>query len=145
MKPATYLSIVFVAVLFFMVQVSPAFGSGVSPGTGGTQPAGVVNPASGFNLTNPINVGSICGLMKKALDFILAIGSPVAALFLIYAGFQFVVARGKPEALKKARTNLVNVVLGIAIFMAAWLLGQVIANTLKSISPTNISSINSCS
>ena len=105
----------------------------------------VPNPAGGFNIPNPLNVNSICGLIKQILAFILAIGMPIAAFFLVYAGFLFVTARGNPGALTTAKKNLLNVVLGIAIFSAAWLLGQVIANTLKSLSPQNVSSVSSCS
>ncbi len=84
-------------------------------------------------LQNPLNVTSICGLLQAILSAILTIGTPVAVLFLIYAGFKFVTARGNSEALVKARENLLYVCIGIALFIGAWVLGQIIANTLNQL------------
>lgn len=120
-------------------------GSPAPTNTGSPASNITVNPANGFQLVNPLNVSTICGLMKVILNFILAVGSPVAALFLVWAGFLFIIQRGNPTGLAKARKNLVNVLLGIAIFFAAWLLGQIIANTIKNISPSNAASAGACS
>ncbi len=157
MKRALYLSTFFAALLFFTVQLTPIFaqtgavndpvtGAVNNPTTGAVNNpvSGAVNPSSGFQIQNPLNVDSICGLIKKVLAFILAIGMPVAALFLAYAGFLFISARGNAGKLKDARLNLINVFLGLFIFIGAWLLGQVIANTLKAISPSNAQSVSSC-
>ncbi len=139
MRHFAYVNIFLLALVLGASQVLPVF----AQQTPASQ-QGIVNPSSGFQIQNPLNVDSICGLIKKILAFILAIGMPVAALFLAYAGFMFIYARGKPEKLKEARLNLINVFLGIFIFMGAWILGQVIANTLKSISPTNAASVSAC-
>lgn len=82
---------------------------------------------------NPLTQNSICGALKLFLTALLTLGIPVAVLFLVYAGFRFVWARGNPKALAAARTNLVYVILGLGIFIGAWLLGQIIANTLNSL------------
>ena len=84
-------------------------------------------------LQNPLNVKSICGLLQVVLSALLTIGTPVAVLFLLFAGFKFVTARGNPEALVKARDNLLYVFIGIALFICAWVLGQIIANTLNQL------------
>ena len=118
-----------------------------SPGGSPTSGSGInINPAVGFNIPSPINVYTVCGLVQKILSFGLAVGMPIAALFLAWAGFSFILARGKPAELLKAKSNLWHVLLGVFIFMAAWLLGQVIANTIKSIAPppSGPGSISSC-
>ena len=84
-------------------------------------------------LQNPLKVTSICGLLQTLLAALLAIGTPVAILFFIYAGFRFVTARGNAEQLGAAKTNLRHVVIGIALFIGAWVLGQIIANTLNQL------------
>ncbi len=91
------------------------------------------NSANGACLDNPLNVGSICGLLQAILTALLTIGTPVAVLFLVYAGFKFVVARGNAEKLGEAKNNLLYVVIGIALFIGAWLLGEIIANTLNQL------------
>jgi hypothetical protein len=108
---------------------------------GGSQPP---SPASNFQLEPPTSFRSICGLIKALLNAVLTLGVPIAVFFLIWAGFKFVVARGSPDGIKKARTNIVNVFIGIAIFLGAWFLGQVIANTLNSVTGGAVSGINSC-
>lgn len=57
----------------------------------------------------------------------------MAVLFIVYAGFKFVLARGKPEELKKARDNFLWTIIGIAIFLGAWLLASVIKNTVNQL------------
>lgn len=103
-----------------------------------------VQPAWSFQIQNPLNVSTICGLIKKLLAAILALGLPVAMLFLVYAGFRFVVARGDPGKLKNARDNLLHVITGIALFLGAWFIGQVIANTINAVNPSGVTGINSC-
>ncbi len=103
------------------------------------------DPGTGFTIANPLAANSICGLMKLILGFVLSVGGPIAAGFLVWAGFKFISARGNPGDIARAKENLVNVLLGILIFMAAWFLGQVIANTIKNISPQNAGSASSCS
>ena len=138
---------VVVASLLLMVLLVPTtvFGqpnTGTVPGQNNTGTAGV-NPAQGFELQNPLVVNTICGLIKIILNFLLSIGGPIAALFLVWAGFMFVKARGNSSELNNAKKNLVAVFVGIFIFLSAWFLGQVIANTLKSIS-SDTSSAGSC-
>jgi hypothetical protein len=105
-------------------------GSNTTLGGGSNTSLGGVQQTT---LSNPLNFYSICGLVKAIFNVILTLGTPIAVLFLVYAGFRFIVARGNPGELQKARTNLVHVILGIAIFLGAWILGQIIASTINSI------------
>lgn len=141
-----FLSIAFVVLIAVPLPLL-AQSIGTNPGTGsiGTNPgSGSINAGSGFQLQNPLNVSTICGLIKKVLNVILGLGIPVAMLFLVYSGFLFVVARGNPAKLKEARLNLVHVIFGIALFLGAWLLGQLVANTINSINPGTVTATNSC-
>jgi hypothetical protein len=94
-------------------------------GTGGGQ----------AQVTNPLgNINSFCGLIKAILSAVVAIGIPIAVLFIVFAGFKFVLAQGNPAELKKARDNLLYTLIGIGIFLGAWLLAMVIANTINTLS-----------
>jgi hypothetical protein len=115
-----------------------------SQGTGSFSSGQIPNGGSNFQLVSPIKFTSICGLIKALLNTIMSLGIPIAMLFLVYSGFLFVIARGNVTGLQKARTNLVHVVVGIGIFLGAWLLGQIVANTINAISPGSVSGINSC-
>lgn len=92
-----------------------------------------VNGAGQYEVKNPLGVGSFCGLIKALLRAIIAIGIPIAVLFIVYAGFKFVIAQGKPEKLSEARKNLMYTFIGIGIFLGAWLLAMVIANTINQL------------
>jgi hypothetical protein len=100
--------------------------------------------ASSATVTNPLGVTSFCGLIKALLSAAVAIGIPIAVLFIVWAGLKFVLARGNPEALKTARTNMLYTVIGIGIFLGAWLLAMVIQNTVNSLASGSGQTISSC-
>lgn len=70
----------------------------------------------------------------------MVIGLPVAVVFLVYVGFKFVAAQGNAEKIKEARRNLLNTIIGIAIFLGAWTIATVIANTMAQLGVTGFSS-----
>ncbi|MBY0294320.1 pilin, partial [Patescibacteria group bacterium] len=113
------------AVLFVAPMVA-----GAQTGNSGV-PGGTGNSLVGFQ--NPLSANSICQALTLFLNAVSAIGGPIAVLFLVYAGFRMVWARGNTKELDAAKRNLWYTMLGIGIFMAAWVLGQVVANTLGAL------------
>ncbi|MBX4192082.1 pilin [Candidatus Parcubacteria bacterium] len=101
-----------------------------------------------FQLTNPLKVNSVCGLIKALLQALLIIGLPIAVIFIIFAGLKYVAALGNPGKIAEANSNLLWTVIGIAIFLGAALIAQVIATTVNNISSQsgagfqNVSSCN---
>ena len=63
----------------------------------------------------------------------MALGIPIAVLFLVYAGFLFVTARGSEEQLKKAKGILLWTIVGIAVLLGAKIIAEVLENTITSI------------
>ncbi|HVZ76180.1 MAG TPA: pilin [Candidatus Paceibacterota bacterium] len=98
---------------------------------------------SGSNcLENPLgSITSVCQLMLALLNAVMVIGIPVAILFIIWAGFKFIIAQGNPGELGEAKTNFYHVIIGIAIFLGASLIASVIINTLRNL---GVQGINSC-
>ena len=94
------------------------------------------SPSGSYTVSNPLSVNSFCGLLQKILNAIIAIGIPVAVLFLVIVGFKFILARGNPSKLEEARTNLLHTVIGIAIFIGAWAITQVIISTMAQFGVT---------
>ena len=93
-------------------------------------------------LQNPLGgITSVCKLVVALVDAATVIGIPVAILFVVWAGFKFILARGNAGALGEARTNFLNVVIGIGIFVGASLIASVIINTLQQL---GVQGINSC-
>lgn len=122
--------------MFILPVFVLAAGVGDSTGNTGTNytvPANSPCLGGACEVKNPLGVGSFCGLVKALLTAAIEIGIPIAVLFIVYAGFKFVLARGSPEKLKEARQNFLWTIIGIAIFLGAWLLASVVANTVRSL------------
>lgn len=88
---------------------------------------------TGGGLQNPIKINSIPELITAIIDIIIAVGTPIAVLFLIYAGFKFVLARGNESELTKAKEMLVWTIIGIVILLGAKVLSVVIEGTITQL------------
>lgn len=71
----------------------------------------------------------LIALITRLGNWAFAILMAVAGVFLIYAGFLWVTAGGNPEGATKARTMLINALIGVVVALLARGLVQV----LKSI------------
>ncbi len=96
------------------------------------------NVGNNGKLVNPLSVNNFCDLIKVVLEAILVIGMPIAVLFLVYVGFKFIMAQGNPEKIKEAQQNLLNTVIGIAIFLGAWTIAKVIQATLVGLGASGV-------
>jgi len=102
------------------------------PGAGGG--AGVTNtPRTGvtnsYSLQNPLNVDTIPELLDRFFQAILIIVVPFAVLFIVYAGFRLILARGNPEELKTAKRHLLYTLVGIAIVISASIIINILIDT----------------
>ncbi len=85
-------------------------------------------------ICNPIpDVTSVPGLIKTILEGLLKIGIPVVALAIVYCGFLFVQARGKPEAITKAKDALLYTLIGAAILLGSWAIAEMISATVLAL------------
>ncbi len=88
-------------------------------------------------LPNPLGVSSVSDILYLAVDIATYIGVVLAVVFLIYAGFKYVAARGNSEKITQAHHFLLAVVIGIAILIGASAIVNVIKNTLTSAGVVN--------
>jgi hypothetical protein len=98
-------------------------------------------------IQNPFKYGStIQCFVSEVLKFIVDILAVVAVLYIMYAGFQFVLARGNPDAISDAKRSLLYALVGTGILLGAWVFATVIATTINQITGANINfNQNSCS
>ncbi len=120
---------VFAGVLSIPLLVE-AVSSGSFPTGGGaaTQPK-----SSGLNFTlqSPLkDFGGISGLIAKILDILVLIGTPIAAIFIMYAGFMYVTAKGDATQVKNATEALKWAVVGTAVLIGASVISGLIAGTI---------------
>ncbi len=88
-------------------------------------PVKIENPLTGVN--------SITDLVRTILEGVIKIGIPVIALAIIYCGFLFVSAQGKPESIKKAKDALLYTLIGAAILLGSWAIAQLISETVLAL------------
>ena len=128
-----YLSIRAVAPLLFTLAVISLPLVVLAENTNLVQPGTIQNPLK--------NIGNFCQLIKVVLQAILVIGVPIAVVFLVIVGFKFIIARGNPAELDKAKADFLHTVIGIAIFIGAWAIAKLIAATLAAL---GASDVNQC-
>ena len=61
----------------------------------------------------------------------------LSTLYLIYSGFVFVIAKGDPEKIKKAKRALLWGLIGVALILSAEVLAHGIEDTVKEVFKTN--------
>lgn len=83
-----------------------------------------------ISFPNTAGASSVQELLAKFLAWIVNVGTVAVVLAFIYTGFQFVAARGNPDAIKKAKTSFLWTVIGTLILLGAHVLVAVVKNTL---------------
>ena len=89
----------------------------------------------GKGLCNPLNssFSSIPTFIAGALKVMVQVALPIIALFMMYAGFKFVTARGNSEQINSAKDNFVAVIIGAILILGAWVIATLIGGTITQI------------
>ncbi len=90
--------------------------------------------SSGGGLCNPLKVNSIQELLVAVLGYLVQVGTVIIVLMMVYIGFEFVLARGNPTKLQKAREMLLWTIIGALIILGAQAISMGIASTITAIS-----------
>ncbi|MCF7815575.1 MAG: pilin [Candidatus Pacebacteria bacterium] len=89
-------------------------------------------PAGSGKLVNPLESKSIPELLLKIIDVLLVFAIPLIVLYIMYAGYLFVTARGNSEQISTARTALFSAIVGGVIVLGAKLIISVIQGTIQA-------------
>jgi len=81
---------------------------------------------------NPLAYGNLPAFIQAVLQAVIYIVTPLVVLAIIYAGYMFIEARGRPEALEKARFALFASLLGALIILGAAALSTAICHTVQN-------------
>lgn len=96
--------------------------------------AAVAGSGKSIKLTNPLKtINTIPEFVKSVLDIVMKVGVPLVALAIIYTGYLFIAAQGKPEELKKAKDALVYVFIGSMILLGAYVIAEALIGTVNAI------------
>jgi hypothetical protein len=96
--------------------------------------AGAPGEGSPLKLDNPLGeIKSVSELVSEVAKVVSQIGISVAAVFIIYAGFLYVSARGSEEKIGKAHQTLTWTLIGTAVLLGAWAIAEAVAKTIKTL------------
>lgn len=120
-------------------------GVGSPTNVGGTNPpntTGGINPPTNVGgqdpacpqgrLCNPLKSQTIEAFLGKIIDVLIVFALPIIVLFIMYAGFLYVTARGDTGKLETARSALLWAVVGGVIILGAHLISRVLLETVKT-------------
>ena len=98
-------------------------------------PFAIVSAQGSNSLQNPLKDGytSIPDFLRALLDVVITIAIPIIVIMIIYSGFLFVKAQGKPEDLITARKALMWTLIGAAVILGASLFSYAIQGTVDEI------------
>ena len=84
---------------------------------------------------NPLNsqFSSIPGFIAGALRVLVIVALPIITLFIVVAGFMFVLALGNESKLTNAKKNFFYVIIGALLILGAWIIATLIAGTVNQI------------
>lgn len=117
--------------------------AGQPPTTGSDATAGQNPSHTGPNITliNPLGLGSctstgdcLFAFLDKILNFVIRIGAIVIVLMIVYIGYLFVAAQGKPDKLGEVRKALLWTLVGALILLGAKGISLGVAATVTALS-----------
>lgn len=75
----------------------------------------------GTNVNGRGNTSSILNrIASSVISIILTIAGVLAVFYLIYSGILYITAGGNAEQTKKARTGIINAIIGVVVIIAAF-------------------------
>lgn len=85
--------------------------------------------------SNPLKPGlsTVAGFTEAFLRAVVFILFPIAVVFVVYSGFLFIAAQGKPDDLANAKRNFFWTVVGVGLLLGAWALAALIKGTIDPI------------
>ncbi len=131
-KLATYTLVLFI----FVVPVFQISGQGTPVSGAPSTPTQPAPQQVAIKFINPL-ANQSGDLMQLITDILNKIVLPIASIgiigWIIWAGFQFVIAQGNTTAIDKAKSNLLWSLVGAGILLGAAAISKVLESTINSI------------
>lgn len=86
-------------------------------------------------LENPLNANltTIPQFIEGFLKAIVMIALPLITVFIVYAGFKYIAARGNSSKISDAHENFKWVIIGSILILSAWILATLIGGTVTQL------------
>jgi uncharacterized membrane protein YphA (DoxX/SURF4 family) len=69
-------------------------------------------------------------IVAAVIEILLRVAAIVAVIFIIYAGFGYTTSQGDPEGTGRAKSTLINALIGLAVAVSAAGIVSFIANSI---------------
>jgi hypothetical protein len=132
---AKFLSAAVLAVTIAFLAIVPLLVSGATEGPskstateGPTKSAGNLS----FKLQNPLAFDSIEDFIVAILNVVIVLMTPIVVIFIIFAGFKYVTARGNSEKIGQATQSLTYAIIGGVLIIGAVAIAQIIKNLVTA-------------
>jgi TRAP-type C4-dicarboxylate transport system permease small subunit len=89
--------------------------------------------AADATLENPLAFDTLTEFLRRILQLVALIGFPLIVLFIVYIGFKFIAAEGKPEKIAEAQKLLFWALVGALIVLGAEALSLAIQGTVEQL------------
>ncbi len=93
--------------------------------------------ASGMIFDNPIKATSLQGFLSSLLKVVTMLGAIVVVFFIIFAGFNYVTARGDEKKIQAATKTLTWTAVGAAVILGAQVIATAIQGTVNELGSGN--------
>ena len=85
-----------------------------------------------FKIESYLSIKSLEDFLLVLLNVITIIAIPIVVLFIIYAGFLYVTARGNAEQIQQATRSLTYAIIGGIMILGAVAVGEIVKNVVDS-------------
>ncbi|MEN9920700.1 MAG: hypothetical protein RL538_593 [Candidatus Parcubacteria bacterium] len=85
-----------------------------------------------YALKNPLAFDSIEDFVVAILNVVIVIATPIVVLFIIFAGFKYVTARGNPGQIQEATQALTYAIIGGVLIIGAVAISKIIGNLVTA-------------
>jgi hypothetical protein len=92
------------------------------------------DPSAPSSFPNPLGpTVNLTQLLIQVLDAVTLVVFPFIVLFIVYAGFRMVAARGNPGEVSKAKEQIVYAIIGALIILSAQAIALAVKGTVEDI------------
>ncbi len=88
---------------------------------------------TGASFPNPIAAPDLTTFLTLVLNAVTLIVFPFIVLFIVYAGFKMIAARGNPGEISKAKEQIIYAIIGALIILGAQAISFAIKGTVDTI------------
>ncbi|MCX6778949.1 MAG: pilin, partial [Candidatus Magasanikbacteria bacterium] len=89
---------------------------------------GSYSPSNIGGLINPLSGTTVPGFLGNIIGAVLGVVGSLALILFIYAGFQWMTARGNPEQVKSATKTMMWAALGLLMIFSSYMIVKFIFN-----------------